>query len=48
MWFEADGPSRAGHIATFDLRINFAAQILALLLTAFVIIGLNSYALPSG
>ena len=47
-WEHADSPSREGHIATFDLRINFAAQILALLLAAFVIIGLNSYALPSG
>ena len=47
-WEKADGPSREGHIATFDLRINFAVQIIALIIIAFVIVGLNSYALPPG
>lgn len=47
-WEQAQDHIREGHIATFDLRINFAVQILALIITAFVIVGLNSYALPIG
>lgn len=47
-WEEAEHNKREGHISTFDLRINFATQLLVLLFIVAVVVGLNAYALTSG